>query len=121
RVSPLLPLVRATRSLLARAAQAGRRLGPLAGGAHTLPIVELVYLVESRPDTEPAILFRVLHKGTALAVFESLLAPHQAELISGLRTRQVADIIGELDPDDRASLFDELPASVAEQIGRAHV
>src|SRR5690625_8011190 len=40
------------------------------------------------------------------------LSLHDALPIS----RQVADIIGELDPDDRASLFDELPASVAERL-----
>ena len=75
-----------------------------------------VYLVEARPSTEAAILFRVLGKATALAVFEALPASHQAELISALRTQQVADIIGDLDPDDRASLLDELPASVAERL-----
>src|SRR5699024_4326325 len=71
---------------------------------------------ETRPATAAAILFRVLSKSAALQVFEALPSQHQAELISGLRTRQVAHIIGELDPDDRASLFDELPASVAERL-----
>ena len=68
------------------------------------------------PATEAALLFRVLDKARALAVFEGLGSDHQAELISALRTPQVAEIIGDLDPDDRASLFDELPASVAERL-----
>lgn len=91
-------------------------LEQLAREAQTLPLGELVYLVESRPATEAAVLFRVLDKGRALAVFETLPAHHQAGLISALRTQQVADLIGDLDPDDRASLFDELPASVAERL-----
>lgn len=91
-------------------------LEQLAREAQTLPLGELVYLVESRPATEAAVLFRVLDKGRALAVFEALPAHHQAGLISALRTQQVADLIGDLDPDDRASLFDELPASVAERL-----
>ncbi|MGO1504145.1 MAG: magnesium transporter [Brachybacterium sp.] len=103
-------------ALLRGETQDEAQLEQLAREAQTLPIGELVYLVEARPSTEAAILFRVLGKATALAVFEALPASHQAELISALRTQQVADIIGDLDPDDRASLLDELPASVAERL-----
>ncbi|ASK67125.1 magnesium transporter [Brachybacterium avium] len=103
-------------SLLRSDPQSEAQLEQLAREAQKLPVPELVYLVETRASTEAAILFRVLGKVTALAVFEALPAPHQAELISALRTQQVADIIGDLDPDDRASLFDELPASVAERL-----
>jgi magnesium transporter len=103
-------------ALLRAQPQSEAELEHLALEADLLPIGELVYLVETRPVTEGAVLFRVLGKPTALAVFEALPAHHQAELISGLRTPQVADIIGDLDPDDRASLLDELPASVAERL-----
>lgn len=103
-------------ALLRSVPQSEEQLEQLALEAMTLPPGELVYLVETRPATESAILFRVLDKDAALAVFEALPATHQAELISGLRTQQVADIIGDLDPDDRASLLDELPASVAERL-----
>ena len=92
------------------------QLEELALEVRLLPIGELVYLVGSRPATEAALLFRVLDKDLALAVFEELPPLHQAELISGLRTPQVAEIIGDLDPDDRALLFDELPASIAERL-----
>ena len=86
RVTPTSATAEAVQALLRNAPQSEAQLEQLARDAQTLPIVELVYLVETRPDTEAAILFRVLHKDTALAVFESLPAPHQAELISGLRT-----------------------------------
>ena len=115
-MTPTSATAETVQALLRSAPQSEAQLEQLAREAQTLPIVELVYLVETRPDTEAAILFRVLDKDTALAVFESLPAPHQAELISALRTQQVADIITDLDPDDRASLFDELPASVAERL-----
>ncbi|MDN5687131.1 MAG: magnesium transporter [Brachybacterium sp.] len=92
------------------------QLEQIAQEARLLPIGELVYLVGTRPATEAALLFRVLDKELALAVFEELPPLHQAELISGLRTPQVAEIIGDLDPDDRALLFDELPASIAERL-----
>ena len=103
-------------SLLSGTPQDEEQLERLALEAQRLPIGELVYLVETRPATEAAMLFRVLDKGSALRVFEALPPHHQAELISALRTQQVADLIGDLDPDDRASLLDELPASVAERL-----
>ena len=103
-------------ALLRRETQDEAHLEQLALEAQTLPTAELVYLVETRPSTEAALLFRVLDKERALAVFEALAPEHQAELITALRTPQVAEIIGDLDPDDRASLFDELPASVAERL-----
>ena len=96
--------------------QSEAELEHLAREAQLLPTAELGYLVDTRPATEAALLFRVLDKARALAVFEGLSPDHQAELISALRTPQVAEIIGDLDPDDRASLFDELPASVAERL-----
>lgn len=93
-----------------------QQLEQLRALAADLPVAELVYLVETRPHTEAALLFRVLAKPVALQVFEALPPQHQAELITGLRTPQVAEIIGDLDPDDRASLFSELPATVAERL-----
>lgn len=101
---------------LLRSEPGEEQLEQLARDAPQLPLAELVYLVGTRPSTEAAVLFRALGKGLALQVFEALPAQHQAELISALRTQQVADIIGDLDPDDRASLLDELPASVAERL-----
>ncbi|ATG50406.1 magnesium transporter [Brachybacterium vulturis] len=103
-------------ALLRSAPHGDFQLEQLGREARALPVGELVYLVETRPSTEAAVLFRVLDKERALTVFEALPAPHQAELISALRTPQVADLIGDLDPDDRASLFDELPAAVAERL-----
>jgi magnesium transporter len=105
-------------ALLRTDPQSEAELEHLALEAHALPTGELVYLVGTRPATEAALLFRVLDKGRALAVFEALAPEDQAELITALRTPQVADIIGDLDPDDRALLFDELPASVAERLLR---
>src|SRR5699024_3264405 len=103
-------------ALLRRVPQSEVELEQLGLEAQTLPIGELVYLVEPRQAAEAALLCRVLGKEQALAVFEMLPASHQADLISALRTPQVAQLIGDLDPDDRASLFDELPASVAERL-----
>jgi len=63
-----------------------------------------------------AIVFRLLAKNRALAVFESLEPVHQQELLDGLRAERVRELIESLDPDDRARLLDEMPATVAKQL-----
>lgn len=110
------PALDAVLALLRANPQSEGELEHLAREAQLLPAGELVYLVGTRPATEAALLFRVLDKSRALAVFEALTPGDQAGLISALRTPQVSEIIGDLDPDDRALLVDELPASVAERL-----
>jgi magnesium transporter len=65
---------------------------------------------------ERAKVFRLLPKGRALEVFQLLDAAHQEELLGGLRDEQVLRLVEELDPDDRARLFDEMPATVARKL-----
>lgn len=77
---------------------------------------EVVQLVERLPPARGALLFRVLPKERALAVFESLDSGHQADLISALREGEVIAFFEAMDPDDRVSLLDELPATVAERL-----
>jgi magnesium transporter len=101
--------------LLEDAPHSEPELGRLADAARHLPLHDLMYLVQSRP-TSGAVLFRVLDKDRALRVFEALPPEHQAELLSALRTPQVAEFVDGLDPDDRADLLDELPAAVAERL-----
>ena len=52
--------------------QSEAELEHLAREAQLLPTAELGYLVDTRPATEAALLFRVLDKARALAVFEGL-------------------------------------------------
>lgn len=63
-----------------------------------------------------AVVYRMLPKERALKVFEHLDAPLQGELLDGLKDEEVAHVFGSLDPDDRVSLLDELPAAVATQL-----
>lgn len=84
--------------------------------AATLDDGEVIDLVERLPSARGALLFRVLPKDRALAVFESLDAGHQADLIMALRETDVVDFFEAMDPDDRVSLLDELPVSVAERL-----
>jgi len=68
------------------------------------------------PVADRAIPFRLLAKDRALEVFEALDPFHQQELLEGLRDVNVRELLEEMDPDDRARLFDEMPAKVAKQV-----
>lgn len=82
-------------------------------GARTSEIVALMGRTGSR---RRAMLFRLLTKERALDVFEALDTGLKRELLGGLRDERVGQIIEELDPDDRVSLFDELPAGVTKRL-----
>ena len=76
----------------------------------------VISVIERLPETERAVVFRLLPKGIALEVFESLDTALQGEIIETLQDKDVAAIFGGLDPDDRVGLLDELPATVAKRL-----
>ena len=65
--------------------------------------------------TDRALVMRLLPRDRALAVFEALDPAHQQDVLAGLRDERVAQLIEDLDPDDRARLLHELPAMVAKR------
>lgn len=77
---------------------------------------EIVALLGRVPSRRRALLFRLLTKERALTVFESLDAGLASTLLVGLRDERVGQIIEDLDPDDRVTLLDELPANVAKSL-----
>jgi magnesium transporter len=68
------------------------------------------------PVADRAIPFRLLPKDRALEVFEALDPIHQQELLEGLRDATVRQLLEDMDPDDRARLVDEMPATIAKQV-----
>ncbi|RLP80287.1 magnesium transporter [Mycetocola lacteus] len=63
-----------------------------------------------------AVLFRLLSKERALEVFERFEPAHQADLVRALRDEDVTGLFAGLDPDDRVSLLDEVPAVLAKRL-----
>lgn len=102
--------------LLRGATSSRTDLAALSTQARALSAEDLVYLIRSTDPDGAALLYRVLDKDAALAVFEELSPTDQAELVGSLRNSETAELIVALDPDDRASLLDELPASVADRL-----
>lgn len=81
---------------------------------HSVPVI--VDELERHDRLTGAFAFRSLPKQVALAVFEDFVPALQTELIAGLRADATADLVADLDPDDRAGLLPELPATVAHRL-----
>lgn len=70
-----------------------------------------------RSETITAVLlFRLLDKDHALAVFEELDPVDQHKILSGLRDRAFHELVEAMDPDDRARLLGEAPAKFAQRV-----
>ena len=81
-----------------------------------LTVGEVVDLLERLGVRQRAVAYRMLAKDRAVTVFERLDAPLQRELVTGLRDEEVAGVVESLDTDDRVSLLDELPATLATRL-----
>jgi magnesium transporter len=72
--------------------------------------------IEGLPELKQAIAFRLLPKHQAIEVYEHLDAVVQQALIQDFKRQDVIDIVNQMSPDDRARLFDELPAKVVRRL-----
>jgi magnesium transporter len=76
-------------------------------------------IAEELPRLEPtdqAVVFRLLPKDRAMAVFEALDPVDQQQLIDALADESVYELFLHIDADDRARLLDEMPATVANRL-----
>ncbi len=76
---------------------------------HLQPVDVGEYIAQL-PQQQRAIAFRLLNKAEAIDVFEYLPTEVQEELINSLHDIQVVQLVEAMSPDERAELFDELPA-----------
>lgn len=72
--------------------------------------------IEGLPETMQALAFRLLSKDEAIEVYENLDSSVQQTLIEDFKRQDVQDIVDKMSPDDRARLFDELPAKVVRRL-----
>jgi len=77
---------------------------------------DIAEAIEELPHTMQAIAFRLLSKDEAIEVYEYLDSSVQQTLIEDFRRQDVRDIVGQMSPDDRVRLFDELPAKVVTRL-----
>jgi magnesium transporter len=78
--------------------------------------VDIAEAIEGLPESMQVIAFRLLAKDEAIAVYEHLDSAVQQALIQKFKHQEVLDIVDKMSPDDRARLFDELPAKIVRRL-----
>ena len=73
-------------------------------------------LIDGLEHDQAALVFRLLPRDLAAAVFSYLDVEQQQNLIANLGTERVAALINELEPDDRTAFLEEMPAEVAQRL-----
>ena len=83
-----------------------------------LPVqpADIAEAIEGLPETMQAIAFRLLSKNEAIEVYENLDSSVQQALIEDFKRQDLIDIVDKMSPDDRARLFDELPAKIVRRL-----
>ncbi|MDD9207369.1 magnesium transporter [Georgenia sp. 10Sc9-8] len=97
-------------------ALATRDLPTITAELAPLTASDAIGVLERLGAKQRALVYRLLPKDRALEVFEGLDPTLQGDLVQALRDEEVASVFAELDPDDRVSLLDELPAAVATRL-----
>ncbi|MEN9260999.1 MAG: magnesium transporter [Thermostichus sp. HHBFW_bins_43] len=79
-----------------------------------LPVqpVDIADVIGELPEAQQALAFRLLAKDLAIRVYEHLDLELQEALLREFKSHEIQDILDKMSPDDRARLFDELPAKV---------
>ncbi len=72
--------------------------------------------IDQLPETLQAVAFRLLPKDGAIEVYEYLSPRVQQSLLEDFKNPEVLEIVDRMSPDDRARLFDELPAKVVKRL-----
>lgn len=73
-------------------------------------------LLESLPEKERIILFRLLPALPAADVFAELDKAQQRELLKLMSDQRIKEVISQISPDDRTDLFEDLPGVLAQRI-----
>ncbi len=79
---------------------------------------EAVRVLQDAPKREKIILFRLLTRERAKKVFKLLSHADQLKIVGALgeRPQKVANLLNDIEPDDRTTFFKELPEDVAQPL-----
>ena len=80
------------------------------------PSPALASVIRTLPIEEQVIVFRVLPRATAADAFEFLELTDQEQLLKAMGSEETAGLLNNMAPDDRTSLFEELPAAVTKRL-----
>lgn len=110
---------RELRDLVRHQLQALLEQGDLKGAkAILVPVqpADIAEAIEGLPEPMQLLAFRLLSKGEAIEVYEYLDHSVQEALIEEFKRQDVINIVDKMSPDDRARLFDELPAKIVNRL-----
>ena len=110
---------RELRNLVRHQLQALLEQGDLRGAkAILIPVqpADIAEAIEGLTEPLQVLAFRLLSKGEAIEVFEYLDLSVQEALVQEFKRQDVIDIVDKMSPDDRARLFDELPAKIVSRL-----
>jgi magnesium transporter len=77
---------------------------------------DIAELIKNLNPSRRILIFRLLPKDATVEVFEFLDVEEQSELLRGFTDERILSMVNEMSPDDRARLFDELPAKVVKRL-----
>ena len=81
-----------------------------------VPSVDLAELLEDTDPSTAVVVFRLLKKTQASEVFAYLPSTYGKELLEVFSKRQMADVMSNLEPDDRVALLEELPGDLTQRV-----
>jgi magnesium transporter len=81
-------------------------------------VQDIAELITTLGETETVLVFRSLPKKISGEVFSYLDLTSQEELLSAFTNKEASQILANMTPDDRASLFDELPGIITRRLLR---
>lgn len=85
---------------------------------HELDYLQLAEAINRGSEFESVVLFRFLSREQAKEVFQELSHEKQEDIVEGLaqHASRVADLLNDMEPDDRTSLLEELPGKVTQRL-----
>lgn len=104
------------KALNSRKSLAPDQLDGMQEALDTLPIRQVIALIERQPAKRGAILLRLLSPQRATAAFDALDPAHQAGVVKALAHEDVTDLFSALGAEDRVRLLDNLPAEIADRV-----
>lgn len=90
------------------------KLKYLLASMHAAEIVDVIRILDS--DKNRSIVFRLLSREMSAYVFSELEPEEQEKIIISINENELKELIHEMSPDDRTSLFEELPSDITKKI-----
>jgi magnesium transporter len=80
--------------------------------------IQIAEIIEELPENDEILLFRLLSREQAKETFQHLSHDKQEQIIEGLahNINKIADLLNDLEPDDRTAFFEELPGEITQRL-----